>query len=96
MLSEELSTLFEAARETFEVENGQPKNAYLVNIRAVITSFLLLAPYDKDKGDHNLVVLIWSTSKYMATHRGVAFSRPTRPAIYNPSIADADKTDVVR
>ena len=36
------------------------------------------------------------TSKYMATHGGVAFSRPTRPEIYNPSIADDEKTYVVR
>ena len=35
-------------------------------------------------------------SKYMATHGGVAFSSPTRPAIYNPSIADDDKIAVVR
>ena len=67
MSLEELSTLFEAARENFEVKNVQPTDAYLVKIRAVITSILLLSPYDEDNGNHNLVGLIWSTSKYMAT-----------------------------
>ena len=40
--------------------------------------------------------LIWSMSKYMATHRGVAFPSPTMPEIYDPSIADDNKTAVVR
>ena len=47
MSPEELSTLFEAAQEYFEVKNGQPTDAYLVKIRSVITSILLLAPYDE-------------------------------------------------
>ena len=47
MSPEELSTFFEAAREDFEVKNGQPTDAYLVKIRAVITSVLLLATYYK-------------------------------------------------
>ena len=93
---EELSTLFEASGETFEVENGQPTDVYLVKIRAVITSILLFTTYDEEKEDQNLVGLIWSMSKYMATHRGVAFPSPTRTEIYDPSIADDDKTAVVR
>ena len=63
MSPEIVFTLFEAAREDFEVKNGQPTDAYLVKIRAVITSILLLAPYDEEHGNHNLVGLIWSTSK---------------------------------
>ena len=59
MSPEELSTLFESAREDFEVENGQPTSAYLVKIRAVITSILLLAPYYEEHGNHNLVGLVW-------------------------------------
>ena len=97
MSLEELSTLFEAAREDFEVENGQPTNAYLVKIRAVITSILLLAHYDEENGNHNLVGLAWSTSKYEATHQGhLTFHSPTRPAIYAPSITDDGKPAVVR
>ena len=65
MSPEELSTLFELARENSEVEKGQPTNAYLVKMRSVITSILLLAPYDEDNGNHNLVGLLWSTRKYM-------------------------------
>ena len=95
MSLEELSTLFEAARENFEVENGQPTDAYLVKIRAFITSILLLAPYDEENRNHNLVGLIWSTSKYMATHQGnLAFHSSTRPAIYEPSIIDDDNPAV--
>ena len=88
--------VFEAARKTFEVKNGQPTDAYLVKIRAFVISILLLAPYEKDKGYPNIVGLIWSTFKYMATHGGVAFSSPTMLAIYNLSIADDKKTAVVR
>ena len=65
----ELSTLFEAAREDFEVENGQPNDAYLVKIRAVITSILLLVPYDEENGNQNLVGLVWLTSKYKETNQ---------------------------
>ena len=96
MSHEGLSTLFEAAREDFEVENGQPNNAYLVNIRSVIASILLLAPYDEEHGNHNIVGLVWSKSKYKATHQGnLAFRSPTRPEIYNPAITDNDKPIVV-
>ena len=58
MFPEELYALFEAARETFEVENGQPTDAYLVKIMAVIIYILLLAPYYEEKEDHNIVGLI--------------------------------------
>ena len=46
MSLEELYMLFEGARDTFEVENGQPTNVYLDKIRAVINFTLILAPYD--------------------------------------------------
>ena len=96
MSPEELSTLFEAAQENFEVKNGQHTNAYLVKIRVVITSILLLAPYNEENGNHTLVGLIWSTSKYMATHEGnLAFHIPKRPAIYDLSITDDDKPAVI-
>ena len=58
MSPEELFTLFEATQEDFEVENGQTTDAYLVNIRAFIKSILLLAPYDEENGNHNLVGLV--------------------------------------
>ena len=80
---------------TFEVKNVQLTDTYLVKIRAVITSILLPAPYDKEKGDHNIVGLIFLPSKYMATHGGVAFPSPARPALYDPRIVDDDKTAVV-
>ena len=47
MSPEETSTLFEAAREDFEAKKGQLTKTYLVKIRAIITSILLLAPYDE-------------------------------------------------
>ena len=87
MSPEELSMLFEAAREEFEVENGQPTDAYLVKIQAALTSILLLTLYDGEHGIHNIVGLVWSTSKYKSTHQGnLAFHIPTRPAVYNPAI----------
>ena len=58
MSPEELSTIFEAAQEDFEVEKCQPTDAYLVKIRAIITSILLNAPYDKNNRNQNLVGLV--------------------------------------
>ena len=96
MSPEKLSILFEAARKDFEFENGQPSDDYLVNIRAVIASILLLALYNEGNKNHNLVVLVWSTSKYKTTHQGnLAFRSPTRPAIYDPTIMDNDNPAVV-
>ena len=63
MSPKQLSTIFEASREEFEVENGQPTDAYLVKIRAVLTSILLLAPYNEEHGNHTISGLVWSTSK---------------------------------
>ena len=97
MSPEELSTLFEAAREDSEVENGQPTNAYLVNIRAILTSILLFAPYDEEHGNQNIVGLLWLMSKYKSTHQGnLDFHSPTRLAVYNPMILDENKPAVVR
>ena len=80
-----------------EIKDGQPTDAYLVNIRSVTTSVLLLAPYDEENRNHNLMGLVWSTSKYMETHqRNLAFHIPTRPVIYNPSITDDDKPAVIQ
>ena len=59
MSPEELSTLFEAAREDFEVKNVQPTDAYIVKILAVLASILLLAPYDEEHDNHNRVGLMW-------------------------------------
>ena len=96
MSPEELSTLFKAVREYFKVKNGQPTDAYLVKIISVITSILLLAPYDEENKNHNLVGLVWSTRKYKATNKGnLAFHSPTRPAIYDLIITDNDKPIVV-
>ena len=97
MSPEELSILFKAAREDFEVENGQPTDAYLVKIKAVITSILLLAPYNEQHGNHNIVSLVCSTRKYKVTRQGnLAFHSPTRPAIYDPTITDENKPAVVQ
>ena len=96
MSPKELFTLFEATQEDSEVENGQTTDAYLVNIKAFITSILLLDPYNEEHGNNNLVGLVWSMSKYKATHQGnMAFHIPTRPAIYDPKITDDDKPAVV-
>ena len=97
MLPKELSTLFKAAREEFEVKNGQPTDAYLVNILAVLTSIVVLAPYDEEHGNQNLVGLMWLTKKYKSTHQGnLYFHSPTRPAVYNLTILDDDKPAVIR
>ena len=97
MSPEELSALFEAAREEFEVENGQPTDAYLVNIRAVLASIPILATYDEEHGNYNLIGLVYSTSKYKSTHQGnLDFRSPTILAVYDPKISDNEKPAVVR
>ena len=94
MYSEEISTLFEAAQENFEVKPGQPTTAYLVKIRSAITSILLVQPYDEENGDHILLGLIWSSDKYTPSH-GRLFPTLTRPDIYDPSITGDKKSAVV-
>ena len=96
MSPEELSMLFEAARKDFEAKNGQPTDAYLVNIRAVITSILLLTLYDEEHGNQNIFGLVWSTSKYKATYQvNLAFHSHTIPEIYDPTISDDNKPTIV-
>ena len=69
----------------------------MVKIRAVITAIILLAPYDEEHGNHNLFGLVWLASRYKATHQGnLAIHSPTRPAIYDPTITDDQKPDIVR
>ena len=97
MSPKEISKLFEAAREEFEVENGQPTDVYLVKIRDVTTSILLFAPYNEEHNNQNIVSLMWLTSKYKSTHQGnLPFHSPTRSAVYDPTILGDDKPSVVR
>ena len=96
MSPEELPTLFEAAREYFKVKNGQPTDTYLIKIRAVIASILILATYNEEHRNHNLVGLVWSTRKYKATHKGnLDFHSPTRLAIYDQTILDDNKPAII-
>ena len=91
MLPGELSTLFGASQEEFDVD------AYLVKIRAFITSILLLTSYDEEHGNHNLVGLVYLTSKYKLTHQvNLDFHSPTRPAVYDPTISDDGKPAVLQ
>ena len=69
MSLEELSTLFKAAREDFEVENGQPTDAYLFKTKKFTTFILLLAPYDEENGNQHLVGLVWSTERDVENSR---------------------------
>ena len=67
---------------------GQPTNNNLICINDALAPILLKVMYDHANGVQNLWVLIADANRHLH-HYGLAFIRPpTRPAIYNPDIAE--------
>jgi hypothetical protein len=67
---------------------GQPTNDDLVRINDALPPILLKITYDRANGVQNLRELIADTNRYLH-HYGLAFVCPaTRPAVYNPDIAE--------
>ena len=87
-IADDLHTLFEARRESFEVVDGQPTDANLHRIVEEIAKLLYPIQYDKEGGKHSLIGLIMDKADYSV--RFVRpFPRPKRPAICNKYIVNS-------
>ena len=86
-IADDLHTLFNAQREAFKIVDGQPTDANLNRIVEEPSKLLYPIQFDKEGGKQNLTGLIMDKTDY--TRRfGAPFSRPSRPAIYDESIAN--------
>ena len=73
------------ANKKFEPISFQSLDADLTRLREVLTKILLAIPNDEENGT--------PTAKY-TTKYGLAFVRPTKPAIYKKTIAEDAKSNV--
>ena len=88
----ECRTRFDAAREAFEVEEGQPTENYITKVVEAICGFLCTLRYDVEKGRDNLVGIIVDDPTYVKRF-GQSFRRPDRPSVYDDSLT-GDKVTV--
>ena len=93
MKPEDAPLLFADLASTYEAIIGQPSDSDIVKMREVISEVLYQIPYDDEKGIHNLVGLIQDKTSYLAEYKK-AFTSPTKPGIYDPSIIESTKDAV--
>ena len=55
---DDVRALFDAARDTFEVEEGQPTESYITKLQETLGGILYTVRYDAEKGDHNLIGIV--------------------------------------
>ena len=79
---DEVSTRFDAARDSFEIEDGQPTEAYITRLEETIGGILFSIRYDAENAKDNLIGLVLPDADYLLRF-GQAFVRPTRPTIYD-------------
>ena len=91
MLPGNISTLFAKALKKSEPISGQPMESNLAELREVLSQILLFIPYDKYIGVHNLVGIIQYPTTYTTDHTAVS-PRPRKPAIYDESIDNDEKS----
>ena len=84
---------FDAARETFEVKEGQPTEAYVTKIQETIGGILFAVRYDAADAKHNLIGLVIDDEEYK-DRCGGSFVRPVRPKAYDDTIRDSDKVTI--
>ena len=85
--------LFDAAREIFEVEDGQPTESYITRLQETMGGILFTVRYDTEKAKHNLIGLVIDDPDYVERY-GKSFERPTRPAAYDETIPDGEKVTI--
>ena len=84
---------FDAAREMFEVKEGQPTEAYVTKIEETIGGILFSVRYDAAEAKHNLIGLVIDDAEYVDRYGG-SFVRPVRPKAYDERIKDSDKVTI--
>ena len=92
---DEYRARFNAAREVFEVQEGQPTENYVTMTVEVIGGFLFALRYDIEKGKENLTGIIVEDPEYVKKF-GRSFRRPTRPGIYDDTLAGGKVTIAVQ
>ena len=83
---------FDAVREVFEVQEGQPTKNYITMIVEVIDGVLYPLRYDTEEGKGNLLGIILPDPKYKAKF-GHSFRVPTRPGVSDKKLK-GDKVTV--
>ena len=78
----------------FDVISGQPNDTDIVRLTEAIAQIMFLVPYDEVNTSHSLIGLIYSKADYMEDNID-EFPRPTKPGIYDMTIA-ANAKDAVR
>ena len=85
-----------AARETFEVEEGQHTEAYVTSLEETLGGIFFSVRYDTENAVHNLIGLVVDDDEYTDRY-GRSLVCPTRPKAYDEAIKDDDKvTTMVR
>ena len=92
---EEIRARFDAARENFEIDDGQPSESYISKIVEELGGILFTIRYDSERGQDNLIGIVIPQSEYTTRYNRV-FQRPTRPAVYDDTISDGPVTNSVR
>ena len=83
---------FDAAREVFEVQEGQPIENYITMVVEVIGGVLYPLRYDTEEGKDNIIGIILPDPKYVEKF-GRSFRRPTRLRVYDKKLK-GDKVTV--
>ena len=76
---------FDAAREIFEVQEGQPTKNYVTTIVEAVGGVLYTLCYDVEKGKDNLIGIIRNDPEYVEKF-GHSFRRPTGPGVYDTKL----------
>ena len=82
---DDIRARFDAARDTFEIEEGQPNEAYVTKIEETIGGILFGIRYDAETARHNLIGLVMPEAEYAERFAG-PFVRPARPKAYDDGI----------
>ena len=90
---DDVRALFDAARDTFEVEEGQPTESYITRLQETMAGILYTVRYDAEKGEHNLIGIVIDDEEYKDRYNK-SFQRPKRPAAYDDTIKEDDKVTI--
>ena len=83
---EECRARFDASCEVFEVQEGQPTEKYITIIFEAVGGVLYGLRYDIEEGEDNLIGIIIPDPDYVQKFFKT-FKRPTRPKVYDPTLA---------
>ena len=92
---DECRARFDAAREVFEVQEGQSTKNYITMIMEAIGGVLYTLCYDVEKGKDNLIGVIIKDPEYVDKF-GHSFRKPARPGLYDTKLKGEKVTVDIR